>query len=69
MADGTRVHVDAEYVTESMMEPNEQIVAGFAPVMPTYQGRIAPAETAAIVDLLRSLSRATREEDLRGRRD
>ncbi len=71
---GERVLVDGAYVTRSMMEPRAQLVAGFAPVMPSYQGRITPEETAAIVELLRSLSRAPRaavpgEEATRARRD
>lgn len=57
LSDGTRVRVDGEYVTESMVEPNEKIVAGFAPVMPSYRGRIDAGETAAIVEFIRSLSR------------
>lgn len=55
MDDGQEIYADAAYITESMMDPNAHIVAGFQPVMPSYQGRITPAETAAIVELIRAL--------------
>jgi cytochrome c oxidase subunit 2 len=57
LVDGRSVAVDGGYVTESMMEPNAKVVLGYAPVMPSYQGRIEPGETAAIVELMKTLSR------------
>ncbi len=54
--DGTTRIADEAYLTESMMDPAEHIVAGFKPVMPTYQGILEPGETAAIVELIRSLA-------------
>jgi cytochrome c oxidase subunit 2 len=38
-----------------MMDPRAVIAAGFAPVMPSYQGALTPAETSAIVEYIRSL--------------
>lgn len=57
LADGRRVLVDGAYITESMMEPNDKVVAGFAPVMPSYRGAIEPGDTAAIVEFMKSISR------------
>ena len=56
--------IDEAYITESMMDPLAKIAAGFQPVMPTFEGAIAPADVAAIVELIRSLRDATppREE-------
>ena len=34
-------------------------MAGYAPLMPTYQGRLSPAETAAILELIRHLDHAS----------
>ncbi len=53
--DGRALPIDEAYLTESMMDPNAAIAAGFAPVMPSYQGLLAPAETAAILEYIRSL--------------
>ncbi|TMQ18797.1 MAG: c-type cytochrome [Deltaproteobacteria bacterium] len=52
---GGSVLVDEAYLTESMMDPRAVIAAGFQPVMPSYQGALTPAETAAIVEYIRSL--------------
>lgn len=52
---GETVRVDEAYITESMMDPAAKIVAGFPPAMPSFQGRIPPADTAAIIELIKSL--------------
>ena len=49
------VLLDAAYITESMMDPAVRIHRGFQNVMPSYLGRISPAETAAIIEFIRSL--------------
>lgn len=51
---GTQI-ADEAYITRSMMDPLDQIHAGFEPVMPSYQGRITAAETGAIVEYIKSL--------------
>lgn len=55
MRDGATVLADPAYITESMMDPNARIVEGFAPVMPSFLGEITPAETAAIIEFIRSV--------------
>jgi cytochrome c oxidase subunit 2 len=57
LADGSEVVADDEYLTRSMMEPQVQIVAGYKPIMPTYQGSLPEPEVAAIVEFIRSLQR------------
>lgn len=56
MSSGESIFVDAEYLTESMMEPEARIVAGFAAIMPSFQGRITPAEVAAIIEYIKAVS-------------
>src|SRR5439155_10959268 len=53
--DGQTVTADEAYLTQSMMDPGAHIVAGFANVMPTYRGRLAGPEAAAIVEYIKSL--------------
>jgi cytochrome c oxidase subunit II len=60
LSDGSRRIADPEYLTESMMDPRAQIVAGFPPLMPTYQGILSAADAAALVELIRSLQRVER---------
>jgi cytochrome c oxidase subunit 2 len=55
LMDGSSIRADEAYVTESMMDPAAKIVRGFAPVMPSYQGLLQPADTAAIVEFIKSL--------------
>jgi len=55
LADGSTVKIDEAYMTESMMDPNLKLVAGYSAVMPSFQGRLTPPETAAIVEYIKSL--------------
>jgi cytochrome c oxidase subunit 2 len=55
LADGRRVEADAGYLTRSMMDPLADIVAGYAPVMPTYRGILSEPEVAALVQYIESL--------------
>ena len=56
LAEGGSVVADENYIRESILEPAAKVVAGFEPVMPTYQGRIKDEEITAIVEYLKSLS-------------
>lgn len=55
LATGERVTADDAYLTESMMDPAARIVAGYAPVMPTFEGLVDGPDAAAIVEYIRSL--------------
>jgi cytochrome c oxidase subunit 2 len=52
---GTSVLVDEAYVRESMMLPQAKIVAGFDPIMPTFQGLLRENEIAGLVAFIKSL--------------
>ncbi len=52
---GGTILVDEGYLTQSMMDPNAVIAAGFKAVMPSYQGQLTPTEAAEIVEYIRSL--------------
>jgi cytochrome c oxidase subunit 2 len=64
--DGKTAIADESYLTESMMDPNAHIVDGFKAVMPSYLGRMRPGETAAIVELIRSLRNIPRTPQTQG---
>ncbi|HXU61733.1 MAG TPA: cytochrome c oxidase subunit II [Polyangia bacterium] len=55
LREGGPVLADEAYLTESMMDPTAKLHAGYQPVMPTYQGRLSPGQTAAILELIKSL--------------
>lgn len=55
LSDGRRMVADEAYLTRSMMAPNEDLVAGYKAVMPTYLGRLDAGESAALVAYIRAL--------------
>jgi cytochrome c oxidase subunit 2 len=55
LAGGSSVVADENYIRESILEPQAKVVAGFDPVMPTYQGRLSDPEIMAIIEYLKSL--------------
>lgn len=55
MNDGKKVLVDAAYVRESMMTPQAKIVAGFGPIMPTFQGLLREHEIQGLMAFIKSL--------------
>lgn len=66
LTDGTSIRADAQYLTESMMDPRAKVVAGFGAVMPSYQGILGAPEVAALVELIKSLEKGdVVEGDLR----
>jgi cytochrome c oxidase subunit II len=64
LANGSERTADEAYLTQSMMDPLAQIHTGFPPVMPSYQGLLTAAETAAIVEYIRYLSTRSAETRL-----
>jgi cytochrome c oxidase subunit 2 len=52
---GESVIADEAYLTDSMIDPRGKIVKGYKPVMPTYKGRLAAPEAAALVEFIKSL--------------
>jgi cytochrome c oxidase subunit 2 len=56
LRDGETVVADAAYLTQSMMDPLAKVRRGFAPVMPTYQGQLEPAEVGAMLEYMKTLA-------------
>ena len=54
---GQTVIADEGYLTRSMMDPMVDIVEGFAPMMPTFQGNLTSGEAAAIVEYIKTLKK------------
>jgi cytochrome c oxidase subunit 2 len=55
-ADGSAGTVDENYIRESMLNPRAKVVAGFDPVMPTFQGRLKDNEIDAIIAYMKTLA-------------
>jgi cytochrome c oxidase subunit 2 len=55
LEDGSTVVADEAYLRSSILEPNAQIVAGFAGIMPAYQGVLSDEDVGAIIEYIKSL--------------
>ncbi|HNO11731.1 MAG TPA: c-type cytochrome [bacterium] len=55
MTDGSTVTIDENYLRESILNPQAKIVAGYQPVMPTYQGILKDREIDAIIAYIKTL--------------
>jgi cytochrome c oxidase subunit 2 len=55
LSNGERIVVDENYIRQSILDPQSQIVAGYQGVMPTYQGRLKDKEITAIIAYIKSL--------------
>ncbi len=55
LADGTMVLADDTYIRESILNPAGQIVKGFQPVMPTYQGQVTEEGLTQLIMYIRSI--------------
>ncbi|MGN6528482.1 MAG: cytochrome c oxidase subunit II [Burkholderiaceae bacterium] len=56
LQDGRTVVADDAYLRDSIVKPGQDVVAGFAPVMPSYAGQVGEEDLAALVAYLQSLS-------------
>lgn len=53
--DGSNATIDDNYIRNSILEPQSQIVAGYQGVMPTYQGVLNDRELDALIAFLKTL--------------
>lgn len=56
LKDGSTVTADEDYIRRSILDPQGQVLEGFEPVMPTFQGRVQEKEIAVIIAYIKSLS-------------
>ncbi len=47
---------DENYLRESILNPGTKIVAGFKPIMPTFQGQVSEENLMALVAYVKSLA-------------
>jgi cytochrome c oxidase subunit II len=55
LAGGGRVAVDEAYLRESILIPQAKVVAGYQPLMPTFQGLLSEENVMALVEYVKSL--------------
>jgi cytochrome c oxidase subunit 2 len=59
---GEVVLADERYVRDSILLPRSQVVAGYAPVMPTFEGHISEDELLQVIAYIKSLGKKERVE-------
>ncbi|MGH9430448.1 MAG: cytochrome c oxidase subunit II [Terriglobia bacterium] len=52
---GQTVVADDAYIRQSVLDPSSQIVLGYKPIMPTFQGQISEDQILEIIAYIRSL--------------
>lgn len=62
LTDGRTVTADENYIRESILNPGSKVVAGFRPIMPTFQGQVSEENLAALVAYVKSLSQPQGKE-------
>ncbi len=55
LADGTTVVADENYLRESILNSQAKIVAGYAPIMPTFQGVVNEEQLGHLIAYIKSL--------------
>jgi cytochrome c oxidase subunit 2 len=53
--DGSSITVDENYIRESILNPQAKVVAGYEPVMPTFQGLLREVEIRGMIAYIKSL--------------
>ena len=53
---GETITVDEAYVRESILNPAAKVVAGFQPIMPTFQGLVTEEQLLELIEYVKSLS-------------
>ena len=62
LADGSTVVADERYIRDSVLLPDKEIVAGYAPIMPSFRGQIGEDELQQLIEYIKSMRDAPRGE-------
>jgi cytochrome c oxidase subunit 2 len=55
LSTGATVVADEDYIRESILDPGAKVVAGYEPVMPTYQGLLSEEAVMQLIAYIKSL--------------
>jgi cytochrome c oxidase subunit 2 len=56
LADGRTVVADEAYLRESILNPQARLVAGYQPIMPTFQGLVNEESLMGLIEYIKSLA-------------
>jgi cytochrome c oxidase subunit 2 len=55
LSNGQTVRADEAYIRESIVNPQAKLVAGFGPIMPTFQGQVTEEQLVQLTAFIKSL--------------
>jgi cytochrome c oxidase subunit 2 len=53
LADGRELTADEPYIRDSILLPTRDVVAGYAPIMPSFAGQVSEEDILAIIEYIR----------------
>ena len=56
LSNGSQVLVNEAYLRDAILNPSQHVTAGYAPIMPTYQGQISEDGLIYLVEYIRNLN-------------
>jgi len=60
LAAGGTATADDAYLRESILNPQNKVVAGYQPLMPTFQGQVNEEGVRSLIQYIKSLPEAAR---------
>ena len=58
LSSGQTVLADDAYIRESILNPSAKIVAGYTPLMPTFQGQLSEEQILQLTAYIKSLEKS-----------
>jgi cytochrome c oxidase subunit II len=62
LANGETLTADDDYLRESILNPTAKVVAGYNPIMPTYQGQVSEEQILQLISYVKSLAKESGTE-------
>jgi len=62
LSDGTTVFADEGYIRDSILQPGKQVVASYAPIMPSFAGVIGEDDLVKLIAYVESLGAAPQHQ-------
>jgi cytochrome c oxidase subunit 2 len=63
LSGGSQVLADERYLHDAILLPRKQVAAGYAPIMPSFEGRIGEEDVLALVAYLKTRTHAAEDTD------
>jgi len=62
LADGRELTADEPYIRDAILLPTKDVVAGYAPIMPSFAGQVSEEDILAIIEYIRESTHDERAE-------